>query len=251
MVDPTLVELAMHVARTPASGLDLPALLADVCAELPARLEVAAAVIVVLDPAGGVYGSDERAIGLGETQHRAADGPLPNAVRANRPLLTPDLTRVRPPTLATAAAEAQLVTSAALPLRAASWTLGGVQLLGSREQPVAGHHVDALVPLADVLGVLLANVQATLQLTAALVQANEAASEANARTEQAVRMLAERCRIDVEEARRLLQAQHGRVPLADAAAAGAAGGATPVPQPRPQPLVERAVNRPRGRHRRN
>jgi hypothetical protein len=116
-------------------------------------------------------------------------------------------------------------------VRASSWTLGGVQLMGSREHPVVGAHVDALVPVADVLGVLLANVQANLQLSAALAQAGGGAQTV-ATVEQAVGALSGRYRTDVEQARRFLQAQaqHGRVPLAEAAkAARVHRGSAPPP----------------------
>jgi hypothetical protein len=106
-----MVDLALRTASVPVVGLDLGRHLSATCDAVVRTLQVPAAVVVVLDPAGA-YGSDVSATLIGETQQGAAVGPVAHALRSGRPMLTPDLLRVGPPTLAAAAADCGLVSSA-------------------------------------------------------------------------------------------------------------------------------------------
>ena len=87
-------------------------------------------------------------------------GPVANALRTRRPMITPDLTRVGPPALAAAAADCGLTSSGAVPLCALDRAVGVLQLLGTRTLPVEPAHLDLLGPLPDVLAAQLVNVAA-------------------------------------------------------------------------------------------
>ena len=103
-----ILDLALRTASTPAVGLDLDRHLTETCSTLVRTLRVTAAVVVVLEPAGA-HGSDGAAVLLGEAQLGASVGPVANALRSGRPMLTPDLLRVGPPALAAAASDCGLV----------------------------------------------------------------------------------------------------------------------------------------------
>ena len=154
-----ILDLALRTAATPAAGLDLDRHLTTTCAELVRVLGVPAAVVVVLDPRGA-HGSDGGALLIGDAQLGAAVGPVANALRSQRPLLTPDLLLVGPPTLAAIASDCGLLSSAVAPLRALDRIVGAVQLLGSWKRPVDGDDLDRLAPLADVLAAQLVDVAA-------------------------------------------------------------------------------------------
>ena len=129
-----ILDLALKTAATPAVGLDLNRHLTEVCTTLVETLRVTAAVVVVLDPRGA-HGSDGDAVMIGAAQLGAPVGPVANALRSGRPLLTPDLLRVGPPALAAAAAECGLVSSGVVPLSALDRPVGAVQLLGAPGAP--------------------------------------------------------------------------------------------------------------------
>ena len=103
-----ILDLALRTASTPAVGLDLDKHLTETCSTLVRTLRVTAAVVVVLEPAGA-HGSDGAAVLIGQSQLGASVGPVANALRSGRPMLTPDLLRVGPPALAAAASDCGLV----------------------------------------------------------------------------------------------------------------------------------------------
>ena len=153
-----ILDLALRTASTPAVGLDLDKHLTETCSTLVRTLRVTAAAVVVLEPAGA-HGSDGAAVLIGQSQLGASVGPVANALRSGRPMLTPDLLRVGPPALAAAASDCG-VTSGVLPLCALSRPVGAIQLLGARGWSIESGHLDRLAPLADVLAAQLANVAA-------------------------------------------------------------------------------------------
>ena len=160
-----ILDLALRAASTPAVGLDLDRHLVELCSELVRVLRVTSVAIVVLDPAG-VHGSDQAARLIGDAQQGASVGPVASALRSGRGMLTPDLLRVGPPTLAAAAADCGLVSSGVLPLHALGRPVGAVQLLGARGWLVEAGHLDKLAPLTDVLAAQLANVAALTRSSA-------------------------------------------------------------------------------------
>ena len=153
------VDLALRTASTPAAGLDLGRHLQALCDDLARALELAAAVVVVLDPPA-VHGSDAAAELIGAAQQHANVGPAANAVRSGRPLLVPDLVRVGPPALAAAAHDCGLVSVGVVPLQADGRTVGVLELLGTVERPVGGAHLDRLGPLPAVLAARMVDVAA-------------------------------------------------------------------------------------------
>ena len=160
-----ILDLALRTASTPAVGLDLDKHLTETCSTLVRTLRVTAAVVVVLEPAGA-HGSDGAAVLIGQSQLGASVGPVANALRSGRPMLTPDLLRVGPPALAAAASDCGLVTSGVLPLCALSRPVGAIQLLGARGWSIESGHLDRLAPLADVLAAKLADVAALARAAA-------------------------------------------------------------------------------------
>lgn len=173
MDSPPLVELALRVGRRPMSGVILVQLLADVVGELAAMLDVAGVVVVVPD-VPCIVGSDATATQVGELQHRVAQGPLPMAVGTVAQILTPDLTLGGPPALAALAAEAGLVTSAAVALTVPGRTVGGLQVFGRYNSPVGGGHLDRLGPVLDVLSARIADVLDFQRMSTALTRAGAA-----------------------------------------------------------------------------
>jgi hypothetical protein len=164
-VSDAIVDLALHIAATPAVGLDLDRHLSGTCTALVRAMRLTAVAVVVVDPAG-VHGSDSSAVLIGEAQRGAPVGPVASALRSGRPMVTPDLSRVGPPALAAAAAASGLVCSGVLPLLALGRPVGAVQLLGARGWHVEPDHLDRLAPLAAVLAAQLADVAALARLTA-------------------------------------------------------------------------------------
>src|SRR3954468_1449062 len=110
----TIAALVLRLARTTAAAVDVPTMLTDVCRTTRSVLGVRA----VLASAGptALGGSDETAERLGRLQSEARGGQRAAVIRSAPPLHTADLTRIGPPELAAAAAEAGLSTSSTVPL---------------------------------------------------------------------------------------------------------------------------------------
>lgn len=172
-----IVDLALRTAAVRAVGLDLGRHLTDTCVALVDALGVAASAVVVLHPAG-VYGSDDAAVLIGEAQRGAPVGPVANALRSGRPMLTPDLLRVGPPVLTAAAADCGLVSCGVVPLYALNAPVAALVLLGDQGRPIEAGHLDRLAPLADVLGTQLANVAAIVPAGRAVGRAGPTAPHA-------------------------------------------------------------------------
>lgn len=166
-----VLDLALHLARQPAAGLDVPAVLRGACIALPNILGVAGAVIMLAEPPDAtptaVSASDVRAQWIGDVQRRAGSGPLPNAIRSGRSMLTPDMTRLGPPEVAAAAAESGLTGSMVVLLALGAERFGALQLLGIPSRPVDATLADVVRPLVEVLVARLADVRALRLLAAA------------------------------------------------------------------------------------
>ncbi len=148
----SVVLLALRVGRMAVSSVDVPESLGELCRALPSAMSAADAVIVVTDPEGRyVQASSSNAAWIGELQRRSDNGPVHNAVRSGRPMITEDLTRVGPPELAAAAAECGFVTSVVVPLVLGEKCVGGLQLLGDATRPVGAEHVETLRPLVEAI----------------------------------------------------------------------------------------------------
>lgn len=161
--DAGLMPLVLQLGRARAAVMDVQAVLTSVCAAVPGVLGVAGAVVLLVEPPGGIRAltaSDARARWFGEAQQRADLGPLAGAVRTWRPMLTTDLTRIGPPAVATAAAECGLTSSLVLPFDVDGDRLGVLQLLGEAHRPAEAAHAEVLRPLLDALAARLADVRA-------------------------------------------------------------------------------------------
>lgn len=159
-----VLRIALQVGATPVAHVGIGALLAGVCSALPRAAGVAAAALVLTEPADPrdpegrqVFASDDAAHRLGLIQHRAGRGPVPAAVRGDRPLVVPDLTVGGPPELAAAAADCGLVRSLVVPLSAAGRTVGGLQLLAGPDTALDEQSAAGLGPLVSALAARLAD----------------------------------------------------------------------------------------------
>lgn len=151
-----LGDVALVLSRRPVAHVEPLRFLGEAAAEVARALDVAGAVLVV--PATGwVRGSDDLSTLVGEMQQRDGQGPLSTAIRTLRPMLTPDLTRIGPPSLAALAAEVGFGSSAALALLAEEKVVAGLQVIGRSGRPIDPGHVEALGQIADVLGARIAD----------------------------------------------------------------------------------------------
>lgn len=233
-IDSATSSLLLQLGRTRAATMDLPAVLAAVCTSLPSMVGVAGAVILLGDPVDACYASDAQAGWIGEAQRRSGSGPLPNALRSGRPVVTPDLTRIGPPELAAAADQCGLTSSVVLLLEADGERIGGLQLLGDAQRPVTAVQADLARPVADVLAARLADMRELERLRGVLQVAAEARRDVPPTTGIPV---------DVEDmATTALPAvpapRLNREPTSDPAP-------VPRPSPRPAPLSRRVPSPPR------
>lgn len=171
---PTSAALAMRVGGMSALGMDVREVLASLCRALPRTVGAAGNVFVLVAvPDVDVVASDPRAGWLGELQQRSRAGPIYHALRAGKPMITPDLTRVGPPEVAAAAAETGLVASVVMPLMAGRKRLGCLQLLGNVDHPVGAEQIDAVRPLVEAVSARLIDVLALKELAFAVAQARD------------------------------------------------------------------------------
>ena len=172
-VDSAAASLVLQLGCARAATMDLPALLSAVCTSLPSMVGAAGAVVLLGDPVDACYASDAQAGWIGEAQRRSGSGPLPNALRSGRPVVTPDLTRIGPPELAAAADQCGLTSSVVLLLEVDGERIGGLQLLGDAQRPVTAVQADLARPVADVLAARLADLRELERLRGSLRAAQE------------------------------------------------------------------------------
>ena len=178
--DAGLLPLVIQLGRARAATMDVAAVLGSVCSAVTGALGLGGALLVLLEPPEGVRAltaSDTRAGWFGDVQQRAGMGPLPGAVRVWRPMVTADLARIGPPTVAAAAAECGLVSSLVLPLESDGERVGVLQLLGEVQRPVDPGHAEALQPLLEVLAARLADVTAWHRATSSAAADRPAPAE--------------------------------------------------------------------------
>ncbi len=163
--------LVVRLARATAAGLDVPAVLADVCGIAQAASGVRGVVAAVARRGevglGPLAGSDDAAARIGCLQRDGLGGPLAAAVRSGRAMLITDPARTGSPELAAAAAEAGVTGLMTVPLVADGVPVGAVQLLGDAVRPVGPAQIVPLTGLLDVLAARLADADALRRLRAA------------------------------------------------------------------------------------
>ncbi len=159
-----VTRIALQVGATAVAQVDIGTMLTGVCAALPPAVGVAAAALLLTEPADPrdpqarcVFGSDDAASRLGLIQHRAGRGPVPAAIRGDRPLTVPDLTVSGPPELAAAAADCGLVRSLVVPVSVSGQPIGGLQLLAGADTALDERMAAALWPLVAALSARLAD----------------------------------------------------------------------------------------------
>jgi hypothetical protein len=165
--------LVMRLARTTAAGLDVPAVLADVCSTAQAVLGVRGVVVAVARRGevglGPLAGSDDVAAWIGRLQCGPRGEPLTGVARFGRAVLTTDLARVGSPELAAAAAATGLTGLMTVPLVAGGVSVGALQLLGNAANPVGPARVEPLAGVLEVLAARLADVDELRRLSAPCV----------------------------------------------------------------------------------
>ncbi|TCK24842.1 GAF domain-containing protein [Pseudonocardia endophytica] len=168
-----VMRIALQVGATPVAHVDIGTMLTGVCSALPPAVGVAAAVLVLTDPADPrdpegqqVFASDDAANRLGLIQQRAGRGPVPAAVRGDRPLAVPDLTVSGPPELAAAAADCGLVRSLVVPLSESGQPAGGLQLLAGSDASLDERSASMLSPLMGALSARLADARELARVSA-------------------------------------------------------------------------------------
>ncbi|MDN5916297.1 MAG: hypothetical protein L0I76_14550 [Pseudonocardia sp.] len=166
-----LIRIALQVGATSVAHIDVAAMLSGVCVALPPAAGVSGAVLMLTDPADPrdpdeqrVFTSDTAADRMARIQRRAGNGPLPAAVRGDRTLATPDLTRHGPPELAAAAADCGLVRSLVVPVPIAGRTAGGLQLLGRADAVLDEQLATPLRPVVTMLAARLADIRELARL---------------------------------------------------------------------------------------
>jgi hypothetical protein len=168
-----VMRIALQVGATPVAHVDIGTMLSGICSALPPAAGVAAAVLVLDEPADPrdpegqqVFASDDAANRLGLIQQRAGRGPVPAAVRGDRPLSVPDLTVSGPPELAAAAADCGLVRSLVVPLSESGRPVGGLQLLAGADATLDERSASMLSPLMGALAARLADARELARVSA-------------------------------------------------------------------------------------
>lgn len=166
--DVSLMPFVMQLSCTRASTVDVRAMLGSTCSAISGVMGVGGVVVLLAEPLDGcrISASDDRAGWIGDTQLWAEVGPMPGALRAGRPMLTLDITRIGPPAMAAAAAECGLVSSLVVPFGVDGQRMGVLQLLGEAHRPVEPADADLVRPLLEVLAARLADVRDLRQASA-------------------------------------------------------------------------------------
>jgi GAF domain-containing protein len=230
----TLVELADTLVDD-FDVVDLLTLLADRCVKV---LDVSAAGLMLVAPDGDlrvVASSSEemRLVELFELQ--AQEGPCPDCYRTGEPTLSRDLTgdETRWPQFGPVALKAGFRSVHAVPMRLRGVTIGALNLFRGEEGVLDDADVMAARALADVATIAILQHRAALQAHIVNDQLNHAL---NSRIviEQAKGVIAERSRVDMDEAFTWLRhhARSGNLLLVDVAQAVIDGTVMPEP-PRP------------------
>ena len=227
----TLVELADTLVDD-FDVVELLTLLADRCVEV---LNVSAAGLMLVAPEGNlrvVASSSEemRLVELFELQ--AEEGPCPDCYRTGEPTLSRDLAgeEGRWPRFGPVALKAGFRSVHAVPMRLRGETIGALNLFGADEGELDEADVVAARALADVATIGILQHRAALQAHIVIDQLNHALQSRIA-IEQAKGVIAERSRLDMDEAFAWLRhhARNNNLLLLDVAHAVIDGTVTPDP----------------------
>ena len=234
----TLVELADTLVDD-FDVVELLTLLADRCVEV---LNVSAAGLMLAAPEGDlrvVASSSEemRLVELFELQ--AQEGPCSDCYRTGKPALSGNLAgdEARWPRFVPVALKAGFRSVHALPMRLRGATIGALNLLQAGEGELDGADIVVARALADVATIAILQHRAALQAHIVIDQLNHALQSRIA-IEQAKGVIAERSRIDMDQAFAWLRhhARSKNLLLVDVAQAVIDGAVMPDP-PRPAQRV--------------
>ena len=232
----TMVELADTLVDN-FDVVDLLTTLSQRCVEV---LDVAAAGIMLVSPAGDLRAmtwSNEamRIVELFEQQ--AEEGPCLDCYRSGEAIVNHDLTAAgdRWPNFAPVAVDAGLRAADAVPLRLRGTVIGALNLFRSEPSPLDADDVAIAQALADIATVAILQHRALTRAEAVNDQLNRAL-RSRVIIEQAMGMISEHLRIDVDEAFHLLRnhARNHNELLSDTAAAITEGSRTPQDLDRPR-----------------
>ena len=203
------MELADHLVDD-FDVVDLLTLLADRCVDV---FDVAAAGLMLAAPDGGlrVMASSSEAMRVLELfELQAQEGPCLDCYRTGQPILNQDLATLngRWPRFAAEALAARFRSVHALPMRLRGTLIGAMNLFQLEPGDMRRADVDAAQALADVATIAILSHRATAEAQALNEQLNHAL---NSRIviEQAKGMIAERARLDMNQAFSALRA-HAR-----------------------------------------
>ncbi|HEY1968010.1 MAG TPA: GAF and ANTAR domain-containing protein [Pseudonocardia sp.] len=205
-------ELVLDVARTSITEYAVEELLRRVCVELTELCGLAGCVAGLVDGATGslrtLIGSHPEAEQLTRLVRQLGEGTGQSALRARPIVPAENLTRART-VLAEAAGKVGLPVTASVVLAGVEEPVGFLQLFSPDEARLSEHVLRELVPLADVLGIALHDAGA-YEYSASLVSQLSEALDAQRPIEQAKGLLAERHRVDLAAAYRMLREQAHR-----------------------------------------
>jgi ANTAR domain len=229
-----LLEIIFDIAASALVEFELESTITDVCVETSAALGIAGCAVVEFDdasrtvrPAGwsGPLAGDLVSELVGEKMRSVPVEPLCGIV-AVAPL-DPSLGLTF-----TAAAQAGIEAAAVVPLRCGYTNHGCMYLFGATAQ-LTDDLVAAAGLVAAVLGAVTGNAAMCRRSTALAIQLSDAL-ESRVPIEQAKGLLAERFRIGLDEAFRMLRAhsRRTRTPMARTARSVLDGGIAVLPMPR-------------------
>ena len=240
-----LAHVFVTLADTLVTGYDVVGLFDDLTGACVELLEVTAAGLMLVDPAGRLRvmaSSSERSRLLELLEIQNDEGPCLDCYRDGRPVLIGDLAREdgRWPTFSEEATRAGFAAVYALPMRLREETIGALNLFHRQPRALSEAGLRLGQALADVATVGILQ-QRAVQRSADLADQLQTALNSRLIIEQAKGVLAERERTDMATAFELLRAHARRTgrKLSEVAAAVVTGE------------LGTAELRTRGAHRRN
>jgi transcriptional regulator with GAF, ATPase, and Fis domain len=233
-----LAEAFVEAADTLLDDFDVAAFLHTVASRCVQLLDVDAAGLMLADPNGQLHAtasSSENARLLEQFELHADAGPCVEAFATGAQVVNADLTtsQDRWPRFGEQARSVGYLSVHALPLRRHATVIGALNLFCTRDSVLSKADVRTGQALADVATIgLLA--QRTLHRSETLATQLQQALQSRVTIEQAKGVLAERRRINVDEAFALLRAHARRhnLRLTDLARQVADGSCTAFDQPR-------------------
>lgn len=243
-----LADVFVTLADTLVNGFDLVGLFDDLAGACVDLLEVTAAGLMLVDPAGRLRvmaSSSERSRMLELLEIQNDEGPCLDCYRNGQPILVGDLASEngRWPTFSEEATRVGFAAVYALPMRLREETIGALNLFHRRPQAISDAGLRLGQGLADVatIGILQ---QRAVQRSADLADQLQTALNSRLIIEQAKGVLAEREHCDMPAAFELLRGHSRRTGrrLSEVAAAVVAGQISTHDLTAPRPRRKQRAN---------